>query len=71
MTQPHSNSISDYQPKWTGTPNLKLHGNLKRNLSGRNFHSSLSDPGGAKGGTGRFSASEIQKFNLRVTFKKK
>ena len=49
---------------------LKLHGNLKRNLSGRNFHSSLSDPVGAKGGTGWFSASEIQKFNLRVTFKK-
>ena len=62
MTQPHSNSISDYQPKWTGTPNLKLHGNLKRNLSGRNFHLSLFDPIGAKGGTEQFSASEIQKF---------
>ena len=69
MTYPYSNSISDYQPKWTNTPNLKLHGNLKRKLSGWNFHSSLSDPVGAKGGMGRFSASQIQKFNLWVTFK--
>ena len=39
-------------------------------LTERNFHWSLSDPVGAKGGTGQFSASEIQKNNLRVTFKK-
>ena len=63
------NLISDYQQNGLALP-LKLHGNLKGIFSGQYFHSSLSDPVGAKGGTGQFSASEIQKFNLRVTFKK-